>query len=79
MRRITNNSLGRRDGRGVESNKGETAYGGGALAFYLRGHEHQARDLSRRMSIWLGSAIFFEKPAKSWLLMRLFLLPEQST
>jgi hypothetical protein len=39
MRRITDNSLGRRDNRDVESNKGETAYGGGALAFSLRGRE----------------------------------------
>jgi hypothetical protein len=63
MRGITDNSLGRRD-IAVGSNKGETAYGGGALASCLRGRESRvvgARNLSRRMSIWLGPAIFFEK------------------
>ena len=63
MPRITDNSLGLRD-IAVGSNKGETAYGGGALASCLRGREFRmvgTLNLSRRMSIWLGSALFLEK------------------
>jgi len=60
MRRITGYSFGRRDSRGLKSNKGETAYGGGAQASCLLVASILLAILCL-MSIWPGLPIFLEK------------------
>src|ERR1043165_4156566 len=69
-------SLGRHHRGDAKSNKGETAFEGGAQAFLPAGREHSARSSLPYVNLARLADFPRKNRPRLWLLVRLFLLPE---